>query len=125
SYCASSAGITLTSAVTGGLTPYGYTWKNGSGTTVGNSSTYFATASSTYKVYVTDSLSPNSCPTAIDSVTVTKYSIPTTANAGPDQSLCNVTSATLAGNTAAIGSGTWILVSGPNSPTITTTSSPT
>jgi gliding motility-associated-like protein len=34
-----------------------------------------------------------------------------TANAGPDQILCNVTSATLAGNNAAPGTGTWTTTS--------------
>src|SRR5207247_1779480 len=47
---------------------------------------------------------------------------PTTANAGPNQSFCETSTATLAGNTATAGSGTWSLVSG--SGTITTPSSP-
>jgi len=47
-----------------------------------------------------------------------------TSNAGPNQSVCNVTSATLSGNTPDSGTGTWTLVSGPNTPTITSVNSP-
>ncbi|UYQ94638.1 Ig-like domain-containing protein [Chitinophaga horti] len=46
--------------------------------------------------------------------------VPTTSNAGADQALCAVTTATLAGNTPAAGTGTWTQVSGPNTATITT-----
>ncbi len=64
------------------------------------------------------------CATSTDNIQVTIYALPTVANAGPDKNLCNVTSATLAGNAAAIGSGNWTLVSGPNTPVITTPSAP-
>ena len=56
-----------------------------------------------------------------DTVSIT-VSTAVTANAGPDQSLCNVTSTSLAGNSAAPGSGTWTTSS---SAVITTPSSPT
>ncbi|MBK7030042.1 MAG: tandem-95 repeat protein [Bacteroidales bacterium] len=42
------------------------------------------------------------------------------ANAGPAQNLCNVTNTTLAGNDPTPGTGLWTLVSGPNTPAITT-----
>lgn len=45
------------------------------------------------------------------------------ANAGPPQSLCG-TSATMAANSPVIGTGAWSAVSGPNTPLITTVSSP-
>ncbi len=49
---------------------------------------------------------------------------PADANAGPNQNLCNVTTATLAGNTVTNGgAGLWTVVSG--SGTVTTPSSPT
>ncbi len=48
---------------------------------------------------------------------------PTIANAGPSQSLCMQTTATLAGNTPTMGIGTWSLVSG--SAVITSSNSPT
>lgn len=56
----------------------------------------------------------------IKSATVSVSAAPTTANAGPDQNLCAVTSATLAGNTPSVGTGTWTqLTGGPNTATIT------
>ena len=64
------------------------------------------------------------CASSLDTVQITIYALPTTANAGPDQSLCNVTSTTLAGNTPTTGTGTWTLLSGPNTPAITTPSNP-
>ena len=62
------------------------------------------------------------CPPSTSQVTITSVSSPTVANAGPNQSICS-TSATLAGNTATIGTGLWTLLSG--SGTITTPASPT
>jgi gliding motility-associated-like protein len=47
---------------------------------------------------------------------------PSTSNAGPDQTLCGATTATLAANTPSPGSGTWTTTS---TATITTASSPT
>ena len=61
------------------------------------------------------------CPSTTSTVTITGVATPTVANAGPAQSICGTT-ATLAGNTAAAGTGTWTLVSGAG--TITTPSSP-
>jgi gliding motility-associated-like protein len=63
------------------------------------------------------------CTASTDDVTINVSGTPTTSAAGPDQTLCNVTIATLAGNTPVTGTGTWTLVSG--SGTITTPSSPT
>lgn len=63
------------------------------------------------------------CASSTDDVVITVSGTPTTANAGVDQTLCNVTTATLAGNTPTTGVGTWTLISG--SGTITTPSSPT
>jgi gliding motility-associated-like protein len=64
------------------------------------------------------------CSASKDDVTINVSPIPTTAAAGPDQSVCITTaSATLAGNTAVSGTGTWTLISG--SGTITNPSSPT
>ncbi len=47
-----------------------------------------------------------------DVTTVTSYTVPTTSNAGPDQSLCGGTSAVLAGNNSGAYSGLWTVVSG-------------
>ena len=51
------------------------------------------------------------CPASISQVTITGVGIPTIAAAGPNQTVCG-TNATLAGNTALVGIGTWTLVSG-------------
>ncbi len=59
-----------------------------------------------------------------DSLQVINYNLPTSSDAGPAQSYCNATTFTLAGNTPVYGTGTWSLVSGPNSPSITTPGSP-
>jgi hypothetical protein len=56
-------------------------------------------------------------------VTVNFYQTPTTASAGSAQTQCETSTATLAGNTPTVGTGTWTLVSGSGS--ITTPSSPT
>lgn len=56
--------------------------------------------------------------------TVTSYANPTKSEAGPDQSLCGATSATLAGNVPTVGVGTWVIISGAGgtvtSPTVNT-----
>lgn len=62
----------------------------------------------------------------VDANTVTAYELPTTADAGSNQTLCGATSATLNANTPAVGTGVWSIVSGtggtvvsPTSPTST------
>ncbi|WP_346320070.1 Ig-like domain-containing protein, partial [Chitinophaga sp. YIM B06452] len=50
--------------------------------------------------------------------------LPTTAAAGPAQSLCAATSVTLAGNAPTVGTGAWTKVSGPGTQVITTPSNP-
>ena len=57
--------------------------------------------------------------TSTDQAKVTIAALPTTANAGADQSLCGTSSASLEGNQALSGTGTWTRVSGPNTPTFT------
>jgi hypothetical protein len=48
----------------------------------------------------------------VDGNTVTVYELPTTSLAGPDQSLCGVSVATLAGNDPGLFQGLWTVVSG-------------
>ena len=62
------------------------------------------------------------CPASTSTLTITGVSAPTTAAAGPNQTLCS-TSAAFAGNPPSSGTGTWTLVSGAG--TITTPGSPT
>ncbi|WP_300978989.1 gliding motility-associated C-terminal domain-containing protein, partial [Flavobacterium sp.] len=63
------------------------------------------------------------CAATSDEVTITRYKNPSTANAGMDQTQCETATATFAGNTPAVGTGTWTLVSGAGS--ITSPSSAT
>jgi hypothetical protein len=66
------------------------------------------------------------CPALVTNiVTITVLSPATIANAGPDQSLCSVTAATLAGNTPTSGTGTWTAVAGnPSATTFTDAADP-
>ena len=60
----------------------------------------------------------------VDASTVTVNAIPTTADAGPDQALCGITSATLNANPLGIttGTGVWSIVSGKGGTLISPTS---
>ena len=69
-------------------------------------------AEGTYKFFWT--MSNGSCTPVSDTVIVKVYNTPV-ANAGPDQSLCNTYSVTLAANTpTGTATGAWTQVSGPN-----------
>lgn len=69
-------------------------------------------------------ISNGNCPPSIDTVQIFVTAVPTTPNAGPDQSICNASSATLSGNNPVIGTGAWTQVSGPNTAVITNPASP-
>lgn len=84
-------------------------------------SNFTGTAGTTYVLQWTTSNS--TCAQSTDQVSVIFQQAPTTADAGPDQSLC-ATTTTLAANTPTIGTGAWSVVSGVGG-TIVTTSSPT
>jgi len=60
-------------------------------------------------------INPSSCQPSVDTVLITFNDIPPSkADAGPDQELCNVNSATMAAVPVTSGIGTWTQVSGPN-----------
>ncbi|RYE20574.1 MAG: hypothetical protein EOP51_17580, partial [Sphingobacteriales bacterium] len=59
-----------------------------------------------------------------DEVVINVSTPPETANAGPDQTLCNQTSTTLAANTINTGVGRWAAVSGPTIPTFSNINNP-
>ncbi len=63
-------------------------------------------------------------PTINIAVSGTVGNPPTTANAGPDASVCSLT-ATLAGNTPTVGTGTWTQTAGPGTSIFTNANSPT
>jgi len=69
-----------------------------------------STAAGTYTVLATNTSSGCMSPM---SGSFLISSLPSTSAAGGNQTLCNVTSATLAGNAPAVGTGTWTVISGP------------
>jgi hypothetical protein len=80
--------------------------------------TGFVTGSATLRW----TISLGGCTPSTDDVVITRNAVPTTSAAGSDQTVCGAT-ATLAGNSPTVGTGTWSVVSG--TATITTPSSPT
>lgn len=90
--------------------------------TSNNSGVTGLTTSGTYVFRWTISNGP--CVASTDDVNIIVNEAPTTSNAGTDQVICAST-ASLAGNTPTIGTGTWTFVSGPTTPTIVTPGSPT
>ena len=73
-------------------------------------STFTGTAGTAYVLRWTISTT-GTCTPSTDDVTISFDVTPTVANAGADQTVC-ATIATLAGNVAAIGTGTWTIISG-------------
>ena len=63
------------------------------------------------------------CVDATDNITIQNNELPSAAVAGPDQTLCDSSSFTMAATAPVIGTGSWTIVSG--SATITTSWSPT
>jgi hypothetical protein len=115
------------------------TWTNWTASTfntqVGNNDEYKATLSglSAGTYYYAFRYSLTGCPYKYggingiwnnDSGVLTVYGIPTTATAGPDQTVCEGTAITLAANTPTVGSGQWSIISGSGG-SITTIASPT
>lgn len=78
----------------------------------------------TFEVVATDTTHPTQCSRSLNNTFKITVNPVTVANAGANQSLsCGTTTATLAGNTATVGTGIWTKVSGNGS--ITTPSDPT
>ena len=71
-------------------------------------------------------ISNGTCPSSSADVTVTLYSLPSQALAGPDQDVCNpATSTVLAGNTPTLPStGLWSVFTGPNTPSFSLNTDP-
>ncbi|HAQ18082.1 MAG TPA: hypothetical protein DCR40_02485 [Prolixibacteraceae bacterium] len=75
-------------------------------------STFSGTAGITYTLRWTITNSP--CTASTDDVVIKFNQNPTASNAGPDQTLCLSTAATLAANAPLIGTGAWSIVSAPS-----------
>ncbi len=105
---------------TGGTPGYTYSWSPATGlnSTSAANPTATLTNTTTYTLTVMDNAGGSA--TATTTVNITQP--PTVAAAGANQTVCGTT-ATLAGNVAAVGSSIWTLISGAG--TITTPTSPT
>ncbi|MCX6205326.1 MAG: PKD domain-containing protein [Bacteroidetes bacterium] len=115
-----------------------YTWSSSvmNGSVIGNSSNNSGTTNNTIQDILTNSFNINSTVryyiqslsasgcTNSDSTDVLVYALPTKANAGTVQILCNVTSSILSANISGIGTGKWDLLTGPSAVIFGTPSSP-
>jgi hypothetical protein len=98
----------------------GTTWNNIANTTSSLSYTDL-NATTSYRTYVQNAV----CPAVYsNAVTINVVQAVTTAIAGPDQQLCNVTAATLAANTPTSGTGTWTAAPNPTAVTFTNANDP-
>ncbi|MBI3510782.1 MAG: gliding motility-associated C-terminal domain-containing protein [Bacteroidetes bacterium] len=128
-FCTNGPGVLLTGSVSGGQSPYSYTWRNTSLITVGTSTTYNATLGGTYSLEIRDILYDSlHCPALHISVPVTAVP-PPTVNAGADQTLCPTTpSAVLSGTVTNATGGIWTGGAGtfvPNNTSLTVGYTPT
>ncbi len=99
--CNGQTSTTLIATGSGGSPPYSYLWNNT------NPSQSITVGAGTYNVKLTDI---SGCPPALNSVQVISYSVPVTANAGPDRTVCITNpgtslTATITGATGGIWSG--------------------
>lgn len=119
--CFGSPGTTITANGSGGTTPYTYLWNTGETT-----QSIFVSSVGTYFVELGDT---SGCPPTTDTVVVTSFANPITANAGGDQTICNdETAVSLSGSVLAASGGEWIGGNGtynPSNTSLNTTYSPT
>jgi gliding motility-associated-like protein len=130
--CATIGNVSLTGTVTNAT---GGTWTT-SGT--GTFTPSVTTLNANYKVSTADTVAGNikliltstgngTCSAISDTMVVGISHTSAKANAGPDKTICGVTSTTISGNIPALGSGKWTVVSGgasitdPNAATTTVT----
>ena len=107
----------------GNITGWRFDWATASGVTMdidfialsnspifatGTSITVSPTVNTTYFTLKQGPCNTTSCVSQLVSITQP----PTTATVGADQTICGLTTAALGGNTPAIGTGTWAIVSG-------------
>lgn len=76
-----------------------------------------STANATVRYTITG-ITPSGCSSKA-TTDVVIYPAPSTANAGSDQSICNASSVSLSATIPVSGTGSWTLISGPNTPTFT------
>ena len=118
-FCADDPGNIVLSATGGsGITLEWFTGSCG-GTLIGTGNNLIIPSPVVTTIYYVRWTSTSCGNSPCASVTVTVIDPPTTANAGPDQTLCGVLTASLAGNLPTNGTGLWTLFSGPGSATFT------
>jgi endo-1,4-beta-D-glucanase Y len=118
SICSGTA-VNFTATPASGVPSPGYQWKkNGNNIGGATSAAYSASGVLNGDVFTCVMTSSGSCvtgsPATSNSIIVSVSGQPTVANAGPDQ-FTTTTSAVLAANTPASGSGAWTLVNGSGS----------
>jgi uncharacterized protein (TIGR02145 family) len=124
--CAGTSVTFTATPVNGGASPT-YQWKLNGGDVGTNSATYTNSSLNNGDQISCELTSNAACvsgnPAVSNVLTMLVSASPTVADAGTDQSLCNVTTTTLSANSPTVGTGLWSVVSG--SATITNPSSPT
>ena len=109
-FCETAIG-NLTAAGTGGT----LTWYDDPGLTnvvgTGGSFAHGETAPGNYTFYVTETAG-NNCEGPATQVDMEIFDDVTNANAGPNQTICDVDFTNLAGNNPAVGTGVWTVLTG-------------
>ncbi|MFZ5553052.1 MAG: PKD domain-containing protein, partial [Bacteroidota bacterium] len=103
--------VNFQSTLTGGAAATSFTWNFGDGgfAFVEDPGIHTYTTPGTYFVSL-DVCNAGGCNTYYQTIIVD--ALPTTSNAGPDQNFCGGTTATLAGNVPATGTGAWTVIAG-------------
>jgi gliding motility-associated-like protein len=118
--CFGQTNAVLTGSASGGLPAYTYSWSTGS------TATSVTVGPGTYTFIVNDK---TGCPPATATAVVNSFTMPITANAGPDQLVCKVSpTATLNGAVTSASSAVWSGGSGtftPSNTSYTITYTPT
>jgi large repetitive protein len=110
--CFGQTSTNITAVGTGGVPPYTYSWSNG-----GSTST-IAVGAGNYSVILSDA---SGCPPVSTGITVTQYTVPVTANAGANQTICAQNPvAVLNGSVTGASGGIWSGGTGTFSPSNTT-----
>jgi large repetitive protein len=109
--CFGQTSTTITATGSGGTPPYSYLWNST------NPSPSINVGAGTYNVVLSDA---SGCPPTSASVTVTSFSVAITANAGPDDTTCSQSPATiLNGAITGASGGIWSGGAGTFSPSNT------
>ncbi len=104
--------FTYSSSITGSITGNSNRLTASAGTQINDVLTNSGTSAGTVTYTITP-FSAGGCPGATTTITITVLPSATLANAGADEAICNVSTYTLKGNAAVVGSGKWTIVAAP------------